>query len=185
MIDDIQQSASTRMGKSVESLKHELAKIRTGRAHPSLMEHIKVPYYDVETPLPQVATIAVEDSRTLTITPWEKTMVQAVEKAILTSDLGLNPATSGAVIRVPLPPLTEDRRRELIKVVKHEAENARVAVRNIRRDANAELKETAKQKLIGEDDEHRGEEKIQQLTNKYINKIEQVLEQKEADLLSL
>lgn len=185
MIDDIQQDASIRMGKSVESLKGDLAKIRTGRAHPSLLDHITVSYYGTDTPLNQVANVAVEDARMLTITPWEKNMVQAIEKALLTSDLGLNPATSGTVIRVPLPPLTEERRRELVKLVRHEAEGARVAIRNIRRDANSEFKEAAKEKLISEDDEHRGEEKIQKLTNKYIKDIEKVVEEKEADLLSM
>lgn len=185
MMDDIQQQASTRMGKSVESLKHELAKIRTGRAHPSLLEHINVSYYGTDTPLTQVANVAVEDARTLTITPWEKSMVPTIEKAVLTSNLGLNPATSGTVIRVPLPPLTEERRHDLVKLVRHEAETARVAVRNIRRDANTELKAALKEKLMGEDDEHRAEEKIQQVTDQHIKAIEMVLEEKEADLLSI
>ena len=140
MIDDIKSDADSRMGKSVEALTHELAKVRTGRAHPSLLDHIRVEYYGSEVPLSQVANINVEDARTLTVTPWEKPMVAVVEKAILTSDLGLNPMTAGTVIRVPMPPLTEERRKDLIRVVRHEAEGAKIAIRNIRRDANHELK---------------------------------------------
>lgn len=185
MISDIQQDASARMGKSIESLKNEFAKIRTGRAHPSLLDQISVSYYGSETPLSQVANIAVEDSRTLTVTPWEKSMVPTIEKAILTSDLGLNPVTSGAVIRIPLPPLTEERRRDLVKLVKQEAENGRVAIRNIRRDANSEIKEALKEKMIGEDEARVGEEKIQKLTDQNIKDVERLLEEKEADLLSL
>lgn len=185
MISDIQQDASARMGKSVEALKNEFAKIRTGRAHPSLLEQITVSYYGSETPLSQVSNVAVEDSRTLSVTPWEKDMVQAIEKAILTSDLGLNPATSGTVIRIPLPPLTEERRRELVKLVKHEAENGRVAIRNIRRDANSEIKEALKEKMVSEDEARGGEEKIQKLTDQFIKNMERLLEEKEADLLSI
>ena len=147
MISDIQQEAATRMGKSIEALKHEFSKIRTGRAHPSLLDQITVSYYGNESSLSQVANIAVEDARTLTITPWEKAMVQVIEKAILKSDLGLNPATNGMVIRIPLPSLTEERRRSLVKVVKNEAENGRVAISNIRRDANAEIKEALERKV--------------------------------------
>jgi ribosome recycling factor len=185
MISDIHQDASTRMGKSIEALKHEFSKIRTGRAHPSLLDQISVSYYGTESSLSQVANIAVEDARTLTITPWEKNMVQVIEKAILKSDLGLNPATNGMVIRIPLPPLTEQRRRDLVKVVKHEAENGRVAIRNIRRDANNEIKDALKEKLISEDEAHAAEEKIQKLTDQYIKEVEKLLEAKEADLLSL
>ncbi|MEN8259236.1 MAG: ribosome recycling factor [Pseudomonadota bacterium] len=185
MIDDIQQDAASRMKKSVEALKHELSKIRTGRAHPSLLDQVVVSYYGTETPLTQVANIAVEDARTLTVTPWEKSMVPAIEKAILTSDLGLNPVTAGSVIRIPLPPLTEDRRRDLVKLVRQEAENGRVAIRNIRRDANSELKEAQKNKMITEDEERAGEEKIQKLTDQHIREIEKYLEQKEADLMSV
>lgn len=185
MINDIQQDASTRMKKSVESLKSELSKIRTGRAHPSLLDQITVSYYGSETPLNQVANVAIEDSRTLTVTPWEKSMVQAVEKAIMSSDLGLNPAISGTVIRIPLPPLTEERRRDLVKLVKHEAENARVAIRNIRRDANSEIKELLKEKMVSEDEAHAAEEKIQKITDQFIKEIEKLLEKKEADLLSM
>jgi ribosome recycling factor len=185
MIDDIQKDAANRMGKSIEVLKSEFAKIRTGRAHPSLLDQITVSYYGVDTPLSQIANVAIEDSRTLTVTPWEKTMVQAIEKAIMTSDLGLNPATSGLLIRIPLPVLTEERRRELVKLVKQEAENGKVAIRNIRRDANSEIKEALKEKLVSEDEAHGGEEKIQKLTDKYIKEVEKLLEGKEADLLSI
>jgi ribosome recycling factor len=185
MISDIQQDAATRMGKSIDALKHEFSKIRTGRAHPSLLDQISVSYYGNESSLSQVANIAVEDARTLTITPWEKNMVQVIEKAILKSDLGLNPATNGMVIRIPLPSLTEERRRSLVKVVKNEAENGRVAIRNIRRDANAEIKEALKDKLISEDEAHGAEEKIQKLTDQYVKEVEKLLESKEADLLSI
>lgn len=185
MISDIQQEAATRMGKSIEALKHEFSKIRTGRAHPSLLDQITVSYYGNESSLSQVANIAVEDARTLTITPWEKAMVQVIEKAILKSDLGLNPATNGMVIRIPLPSLTEERRRSLVKVVKNEAENGRIAIRNIRRDANAEIKEALKEKIISEDEAHGAEEKIQKLTDQYVKEVEKLLEAKEADLLSI
>ncbi len=185
MISDIHQDASTRMTKSVEALKNEFKKIRTGRAHPSLLDQINISYYDVITPLSQVANIAIEDSRTLTVTPWEKNMVQAIEKAIMSSGLGLNPATTGTVIRIPLPPLTEERRRDLVKVVRQEAEQGRVSIRNIRRDANSEIKETLKEKMVSEDEARSGEEKVQKLTDQYIKDIERLLEVKEADLLSL
>lgn len=185
MIEDVKKDAAERMGKSVEALSHELAKIRTGRAHPSLLDHITVSYYGSEMPIRQVANVTAEDARTLAVTPWEKGMVQAVEKAILQSDLGLNPNTAGTVIRVPLPPLTEERRRDLIKVARHEAEQARVAVRNIRRDANAELKELAKEKMISEDDERRGQELVQKLTDQYIKDVDAVLAEKEQDLMSI
>ncbi|CAG7855843.1 Ribosome-recycling factor [biofilm metagenome] len=185
MISDIQQNASSRMGKSIDALKHEFDKIRTGRAHPSLLDQITVPYYGNESSLSQVANIAVEDARTLTVTPWEKNMVQVIEKAILKSDLGLNPATNGMVIRIPLPALTEERRRSLVKIVKNEAENGRVAIRNIRRDANAEVKEALKEKLISEDEAHGAEDKIQKLTDQYVKEVEKLLEAKEADLMSI
>ncbi|MCF7987741.1 MAG: ribosome recycling factor [Methylovulum sp.] len=185
MINNIQEDAATRMSKSIDALKHEFSKIRTGRAHPSLLDQITVSYYGTETALSQVANIAVEDSRTLTITPWEKPMVQAIEKAIMKSDLGLNPATNGMIIRVPLPALTEERRRSLVKVVKHEAENGRVAIRNIRRDANSEIKDNLKEKLISEDDARAAEDKIQKLTDQYVKEVEKLLESKEADLMSL
>jgi ribosome recycling factor len=185
MIDDIQKRTAERMGKSIEALRHELAKIRTGRAHPSLLDHVTVSYYGNEVPLSQTANIAVEDARTLTVTPWERSMVQAIEKAIMTSDLGLNPSSAGTVIRVPMPPLTEQRRRELVKVVRHEAENARVAIRNIRRDANNELKAALKEKLVSEDQERRSQEQIQKLTDQYVKEVDALLEEKEADLLAI
>lgn len=185
MINDIQQDASTRMAKSIEALKHGFTKIRTGRAHPSLLDHVMVTYYGTSSHLSQVANVSVEDSRTLKVTPWEKGMVSAIEKAILTSDLGLNPATNGTVIRIPLPPLTEQRRKDLVKVVKGEAENTRVAIRNVRRDANSEIKEALKEKLISEDAAREGEEKIQKLTDQFIKEVEKQLEIKEADLLSM
>ncbi|MGH8533684.1 MAG: ribosome recycling factor, partial [Gammaproteobacteria bacterium] len=170
---------------AIESLQHELAKVRTGRAHTSLLDHIRVDYYGSEVPISQAATVTVIDPRTLGVTPWDKSMVKAVEKAILNSDLGLNPATAGDLIRVPLPALTEERRRDLIRVVKTEAEQARVAVRNIRRDANHHLKELVKKKDISEDDERRAEEKIQHLTDDNIARIEKVLAAKEKDLLEV
>jgi ribosome recycling factor len=185
MIDDIKKDAAARMAKSVDALGHELAKIRTGRAHPSLLDHITVSYYGTETPIKQVANVTAEDARTLAVSPWEKNMVQAVEKAILQSDLGLNPTTAGSVIRVPMPPLTEERRRDLIKVARQEAEQGRVAIRNIRRDANSELKEMVKEKMISEDDDRRGQDAIQKLTDKYIKDVDRVLEEKEADLMSI
>jgi len=185
MIDDIKSDAEERMGKSVEALGHELAKVRTGRAHPSLLDHIRVDHYGSEVPLSQVANINVEDARTLTVNPWEKQMIAPVEKAILTSDLGLNPMSAGTVIRVPMPPLTEERRKDLIRVVRHETENTRVAVRNIRRDANHNLKEMVKEKMISEDDERRAHEIIQKMTDKYIKEAEALLEVKEKDLMEI
>ena len=185
MIDDIKKDASKRMDKSVESLRQELTKLRTGRAHTSLLDHITVPYYGSEVPLNQVANVNVEDSRTLTISPWERNMVQAIEKAIMTSDLGLNPATAGTVIRVPLPPLTEERRKDMIRIVRQEAENGRVAVRNIRRDALGDLKELQKEKLISTDDERRAQEAIQGITDKHIAEIDRVLADKERDLMEI
>ncbi|MGE5153302.1 MAG: ribosome recycling factor [Bdellovibrio bacteriovorus] len=185
MIDDVKKDTAERMAKSVEALTHELAKIRTGRAHPSLLDHVTVSYYGSEMPIRQVANVTAEDARTLAVTPWEKGMVQAVEKAIMQSDLGLNPNTAGTVIRVPLPPLTEERRRDLIKVARQEAEQARVAVRNIRRDANGALKELVKEKLISEDDERRGQELVQKLTDQYVKEVDAVLAEKEQDLMSI
>ncbi len=184
MVNDMYKDAQARMGKSLESIRHEFSKIRTGRAHPSLLDQITVSYYGTDTALTQVANIAVEDARTLVIIPWEKTTVQAIEKAILKSDLGLNPSTNGMTIRIPLPPLTEERRRSLVKVVKHEAENGRVAIRNIRRDANTEIKDAQKEKLISEDEARVAEEKIQKLTDQYIKDVEKLLEAKEADLMT-
>lgn len=185
MIDDIKKDAALRMVKSLEALHHELAKIRTGRAHPSLLDHVMVSYYGSEMPIRQVANVIAEDSRTLAVTPWEKGMVQAVEKAIMQSDLGLNPNTAGTVIRVPMPALTEERRRDLIKVARHEAEQARVAMRNIRRDANADLKEMVKEKQISEDDERRGQEIVQKLTDQHVKDVDAALTAKEEDLMSI
>jgi len=185
MIDDIIKDAESRMQKSIESLKGELAKVRTGRAHPSLLEHIIVDYYGNDTPLNQVANIGVEDARTLTVTPWEKPMVQAVEKAIMKSDLGLNPNTAGSVIRIPMPQLTEERRRDLVKVVKHEGENAKVAIRNIRRDANSDFKMLEKEKEISEDEERKGQEDIQKITDKYVKAIDDTVAVKETDLMKV
>jgi ribosome recycling factor len=173
------------MDKSVASVSQELTKIRTGRAHTSLLDHITVDYYDSEVPLNQVANINVEDSRTLTVSPWEKVMVQPIEKAIMHSDLGLNPATAGTIIRVPLPPLTEERRKDMIRLVRQEAEGGRVAVRNIRRDAMSDIKDLLKEKMIGEDDERRGEEEIQAITDKHIVVIDKMLAQKEAELMEI
>ena len=185
MINNIKNDAEKRMKKSVETLQNDLTKVRTGRANASFLDNVQVDYYGNMTPINQVANITSSDSRTLLVTPWEKNMVQVIEKAILKSDLGLNPATNGMVIRIPLPSLTEERRRSLVKVVKSEAENGRVAIRNIRRDANAEIKEALKEKLISEDEAHGGEEKIQKITDQYIKEVEKLLEAKEADLLSI
>ncbi len=185
MINDIQKDAKVRMGKSVESLVHDLAKLRTGRAHPSLLDHVMVSYYGSDVPLSQVSNISVEDARTLAITPWEQNMVAPIEKAIMNSDLGLNPSSAGTVIRVPMPPLTEERRRDMIRIVRQEGENARVAVRNIRRDANHQLKELVKEKLASEDDERRAEEEVQKLTDQHIKEIDALLEKKEADLMEV
>ena len=185
MIEDIKKDAATRMGKSVQALSDELKKLRTGRAHTSLLDHIQVSYYGSDVPLSQVANIAIEDSRTLTVTPWEKDMVPVVEKAIITSDLGLTPNSAGVVIRVPLPALTEERRKELVKVLRHEAEGARIEVRNIRRDAIHSVKELLKEKEIGEDDEHRAEDDIQKITDKYVAEIDAVLAEKEAEMMEV
>ena len=185
MLNDIMKDARERMAKSVASLKSELTKIRTGRAHTSLLDHITVEYYGAQVPLNQVSNVGVEDSRTLTVTPWEKAMVPVVEKAILNSDLGLNPASAGTVIRVPLPPLTEERRKDLIRVVRNEAEGGRVAVRNIRRDAIHDIKDLLKEKMIGEDEERRAEDEIQTITDKYVAEIDEVLADKENELMEI
>ena len=185
MIDDIKQDVSERMAKSVEALRVELTKVRTGRAHPSLLDHLTVSYYGADVPLKQVANVGVEDARTITVQPYEQQMVQAVEKAIMESDLGLNPNSAGTLIRVPMPPLTEERRRDLVKVVKQEAEQARVAVRNIRRDANSDFKDLLKEKEISEDEERKAEEKIQKLTDTYVGKIDHVLADKEEELMEV
>ncbi|ODN43632.1 ribosome recycling factor [Piscirickettsia litoralis] len=185
MIEQIIEDAQARMEKSLDALRDNLAKIRTGRAHPSLLEHITVDYYGSDTPLSQVANVTIADARTLQVVPWEKTMVAAVEKAIMTSDLGLNPASAGQVIRVPLPPLTEERRRDLVKIVKGEAENARVAIRNIRRDANNRFKDLLKQKEMSEDDERRAQDRVQKVTDKFINDVESTIQVKEKELIEI
>ena len=185
MLADIQKDARIRMGKSLESLRHELAKIRTGRAHPSLLEHVHVDYYGSDVPISQAASVSVEDARTLSVTPWDKTMVQAIEKAILKSDLGLNPATAGQVIRIPLPPLTEERRRELGKVVHHEGENSKIAIRNIRRDAIHHIKELLKEKDISEDEDRKAEQEIQNVTDTAVGKADEIVAEKEKELLEI
>lgn len=185
MLKSIQTEAENRMKKSIETLSHNLAKLRTGRAHPSILETISVVYYGNATPLNQVANITIEDARTLLVTPWDKGMVQAIDKAIRTCDLGLNPATAGMVIRVPLPALTEERRRDLIKHVKNEAEEARIAIRNIRRDSNNQVKELLKSKKITEDDERRNSDAIQKLTDKYIVDVDKLVSTKEAELMQI
>lgn len=185
MIDDILKDAKVRMKKSVEALEHELSRLRTGRAHPSLLEHVKVDYYGSETPLNQVANINTEDARMLSVTPWEQSMVKAVEKAIIDSDLGLNPNTAGTVIRVPVPPMTEERRKDMVKVVRSEAEQARVAIRNIRRDANNDFKTLEKEKEISKDELHRSEDAVQKLTDEAIKEVDAVLSRKESELMEV
>ncbi len=185
MINDIKKDAQTRMAKSVEAFRHELTKLRTGRATTALVDHLKVNYYGSDMPLSQVATVAVADARSLTITPWEKQMVAAVEKAILASDLGLTPNTAGQVIRINLPPLTEERRKELTKHVHHEGENSKVAIRNVRRDAIQHVKELLKEKQATEDDARRAEEEIQKLTDKHVKDIDDVVKAKEQELMAV
>lgn len=185
MINDVKKQADSRMHKSISSLKEALTKIRTGRAHTSLLDHIMIPYYGNDVPLTQAANVAVADARTLTVTPWEKNMVPVIEKAIMTSDLGLNPVTVGGVIRINLPSLTEERRRDLIKIVRGESEGARVAIRNIRRDANNDLKKLVKDKAISEDEERRAQDDIQKLTDKCIADVDKILEAKEAELMEI
>lgn len=185
MINDIKKDAESRMKKSVEALHSNFNKIRTGRAHPSILDAVTVDYYGSQVPLSQVASVNVEDARTLTIAPWEQGMVQKIEKAIMTSDLGLNPASAGNVIRVPMPMLTEETRKGYIKQARSEAENARVAVRNVRRDANGDFKSLLKDKEITEDDQREGEDAIQKLTDKYIAEIDKALVAKEQDLMQV
>jgi ribosome recycling factor len=184
-VAEIRKSTETRMQKSLEALKNDLAKVRTGRAHTGLLDHIQVDYYGSPMPINQVARVTLLDARTIGVTPFEKKMVSAVEKAIREADLGLNPATQGEIIRVPMPPLTEERRRELIKVVKHEGENAKVAVRNLRRDANNHLKDELKNKTISEDQERRAQDDIQKLTDRFIAEVDKLLAEKEKDLLAV
>ncbi|TXG95074.1 MAG: ribosome recycling factor [Rhodocyclaceae bacterium] len=185
MIADIKKNTESKMQKSLEALKNDLAKIRTGRAHTGLLDHIQVEYYGSMVPLANVANVTLVDARTIGVQPWEKPMVGKVEKAIRDSDLGLNPATQGELIRVPMPALTEERRKELTKVVKHEGENAKVAVRNLRRDANAHLKDGVKSKDISEDDERRAQDDIQKLTDRYVAEIDKMLAQKESELMAV
>ena len=185
MIKEIQEDAGTRMGKSIEAMKQALSKIRTGRAHASLLDHIKVDYYGSEVPLAQAANITVEDSRTLMVSPWEKPMVQVIEKAIMKSNLGLNPNTAGTSIRIPMPPLTEERRKDMVRIVRAEAEATRVAIRNIRRDANSDFKELLKEKEISEDDERHAQDDIQKLTNHFVDEADKLLAGKEAELMEI
>ena len=185
MIADIKKSAEQKMAKSLEALKLDLGKVRTGRAHAGLLDHIMVDYYGTMTAVPKVANVQLADARTITVQPWEKKLVPAIEKAIRDSDLGLNPASAGDVIRVPMPALTEERRKDLIKVVRHEAENARVAVRNVRRDANEQLKKLLKDHKVAEDDERHAQTDVQKLTDKFVAEIDKILHQKEADLMAV
>ena len=185
MLQDIIKDANVRMDKSIASFKLDLQKIRTGRAHPSLLDHISVDYYGTQTPIPKAANVTIEDARTLVVSAWDKAMVSAIERAILESDLGLNPNTAGTVMRLPLPPLTEERRRDLVKVIKGEAEQAKVAIRNIRREAMSDLKDLLKEKQIAEDDERRGQDDIQKLTDAHIKKIEEAFAAKEKEILSV
>lgn len=185
MIEDVKNDARERMAKSLEALQHAFARIRTGRAHPDLLDPIRVSYYGVETPLKQVASVTVEEGRTLVVTPWERKMVSDVEKAILKSDLGITPTTAGQVIRLPLPPLTEQTRRELTRVARHEAEQARVSLRNVRRDAVAMLRDLEHEKEISQDDERRALEDVQKITDQFVEKVEVALKEKEADLMAI
>jgi len=185
MIDDALSELNDAIGKSLEALRRDLAKLRTGRAHPSILDGVMVSYYGVDTPLKQVANVSVEDARTLAISAWEKSLIPQIEKAIMKSDLGITPNTAGTVIRVPLPALTEERRRDLTKVVKHEAENARVAIRNVRRDVMQELKEMLKEKLVSKDEDHRAQDEVQKLTDKFVAEVDHVLVDKEKELMQV
>ena len=185
MINDIKTDAQTRMGKSIESLKHDLTRIRTGRASTALVDNIKVSYYGSDTPLSQVASVSLADSRTIIVTPWEKTMVAAIEKALMASDLGITPTTAGTVIRLNMPPLTEERRRDLAKIVGHEGENAKIAIRNVRRDALQQVKDLLKEKVITEDDESRADSDIQKFTDSAVKDIDAVVRAKEEELMAL
>jgi ribosome recycling factor len=185
VIADVKKTADQKMKKTVEALKGDLAKIRTGRAHSGILDHVIVDYYGTPTPVPQLANVTLLDSRTIGVSPWDKKMAGTIEKAIRDADLGLNPSTQGETVRVPMPALTEERRKDLIKVVRHEGENARVAVRNVRRDAISHLKDLLKKKEVSEDEERRAQEEIQKLTDRYIAEIEKSLQAKEADLLAI
>ena len=184
-VSELKQNADQKMQKSIESLKNDLSKVRTGRAHPSLLDQVHVDYYGSPTPLSQVANLTLIDARTIGVQPWEKNMIAPVEKAIRESDLGLNPASMGDLIRVPMPALTEERRKELVKVVKHEGENAKIAVRNIRRDANEHLKKLLKDKDISEDDERRAQDDVQKMTDKFVAEVDKLVTQKEADIMTV
>ena len=185
MIDELKEDAEIRMGKSVVSLKNDLTKLRTGRAHTSLLDHITVEYYGSDVPLSQVANVSVLDSRTLSVSPWEKPMVQAIEKAIMNSNMGLNPATTGELIRIPLPPLTEERRKDMIKVVRAEGEGAKVAIRNIRRDVLSDVKSLLKDKEVTEDDDRQAQDDVQKITDKYVKQVDDALVIKEKDLMEI
>jgi len=185
MLEDLKKDARERMAKSVQNFQSDLKKLRTGRAHPSLIEHLRVDYYGSEVPLQQVASISVEEGRTLVVSPWEKTMVQPIEKAIHKSDLGLNPMTAGTIIRIPMPPLTEERRRDITKLLRHDAENARVAVRNVRRDVMNDIKDLLKEKLVSQDDERRAEVEVQKLTDKHVADVDQLLAAKEKEVMQV
>jgi ribosome recycling factor len=185
MINDVKKTAEQKMGKSVEALKADLGKVRTGRAHTGLLDHIHVDYYGSQMPLAQVANVTLADARTITVQPWEKKMIPVVEKAIRDADLGLNPATHGDIVRVPMPALTEERRRDLIKVVRSEAENARVAIRNVRRDANEQLKKLLKDHAVSEDDERHAQTDVQKLTDRFIAEVDKQLAAKEVDLMAV
>jgi ribosome recycling factor len=185
MISELKKNTEQKMQKSLEALKHDLAKIRTGRAHTGLLDHVMVEYYGSMVPVNQVANVTLIDARTIGVQAWEKPLVGKVEKAIRDSDLGLNPANQGDIIRVPMPPLTEERRRDLTKVVRHEGETARVAMRNLRRDANGQLKDAVKDKAISEDEEHRAQDEVQKLTDRYVGEIEKLLAQKEQELMQV
>ena len=184
MIDEILKDAGQRMARSIDALKEEFRRVRTGRAHTGLLEHITVDYYGSQVPINQAANVTVEDARTLAVSPWEKPMVGAIEKAILNSDLGLTPISAGTVIRVPLPPMTEERRKDLAKVVRSEAEGGRIAIRNIRRDAISDAKDLQKEKLITEDEEHKAQDDIQKLTDKYVAEVDALLEEKESEIMA-
>ena len=185
MVEDIQKDAERRMGKSVQTLEGEFRRLRTGRAHTGLLEHILVEYYGSEVPISQVATLTAEDARTLTVTPWEKEMAPIIEKVILTSDLGLTPVSTGTVIRVPIPAMTEERRKDLVRVVRNEAEESRIAVRSIRRDVLGDIKELLNDKLITKDDDHRVRDEIQKITNRYVDNINNLLKDKEAEIMEV
>ena len=185
MITEIKKGAEQKMAKTIEALKVDLGKVRTGRAHAGILDHVMVDYYGTMTAVPKVANVQLADARTITVQPWEKKLVPAIERAIRDSDLGLNPASAGDLIRVPMPALTEERRRDLIKLVKHEGEEAKVAVRNVRRDANTHLKETARKHDVSEDDEKRAQDEVQKLTDRYVAEVDKLLQQKEADLMQV